>query len=354
MLFVPLPFVNALLLALLFAILWRNEKPHARRIFLLLIALCCVQSVLVGLRWGYGIWELRFALPVLAACLPPLTYECFRGLVDEERPGPLRLAAAPVWAGLVLLLLLVWPIMLDAALILLFTGYAVALLTLARSGADGLEEARLEEADAAFRAILVAAACLGLSAAVDLFILLDFEWTRGSNAPLIVSTGNVVSLLLIGIAAAIAGRARSERAAGSPAPDRDTAAETTAEDAQIVETLDRLMEDQQLYRDENLNLARLARRAGLPARQVSRAINRVRDRNVSRYVNDFRIAAACQELSSGDLSVTEAMYRSGFVTKSNFNREFLRVTGKTPDSWRKNPCAATNLPAEFPKTGTGS
>ncbi|TYC52193.1 helix-turn-helix transcriptional regulator [Rhodobacterales bacterium] len=335
LLFVPLPFVNALLLALLFAILRRNEKSHARRLFLLLIAVCCLQSVLVGVRWGYGISELRFALPLLAACLPPITYECFRGLVDEERPGLFRQAAAPAWAGMILFLLLVWPIALDATLILLFTGYAAALLTLARSGADGLEEARLEEADAAFRAILLAAACLGLSAAVDLFILLDFEWSRGSNAALIVSSGNVVSLFLIGIAAAIAGRARTENVIRQPEADQNADTAATEEDTEIVGRLDDLMKAQQLFRDENLNLARLARRAGLPARRVSQAINRVRGRNVSRYVNDFRIAAACQELSAGDLSVTEAMYRSGFVTKSNFNKEFLRVTGKTPDTWRK-------------------
>jgi AraC-like DNA-binding protein len=33
-------------------------------------------------------------------------------------------------------------------------------------------------------------------------------------------------------------------------------------------------------------------------------------------------------------NVTAAMLASGFNTKSNFNREFLRVTGKTPSAFR--------------------
>jgi AraC-like DNA-binding protein len=32
-------------------------------------------------------------------------------------------------------------------------------------------------------------------------------------------------------------------------------------------------------------------------------------------------------------NVTNAMLSSGFNTKSNFNREFLRVTGTNPRDW---------------------
>ena len=31
--------------------------------------------------------------------------------------------------------------------------------------------------------------------------------------------------------------------------------------------------------------------------------------------------------------MTEAMLASGFNTKSNFNREFLRVKGESPSKW---------------------
>src|SRR5689334_2680187 len=53
LLFVPLPFVVALLLTILFVMLLRrNDETLANRPFLALIALCAVQSVCVGLRWG--------------------------------------------------------------------------------------------------------------------------------------------------------------------------------------------------------------------------------------------------------------------------------------------------------------
>ncbi|HBT52603.1 MAG TPA: AraC family transcriptional regulator, partial [Erwinia persicina] len=34
-------------------------------------------------------------------------------------------------------------------------------------------------------------------------------------------------------------------------------------------------------------------------------------------------------------TVIDVMEHVGFQTKSNFNREFRRITGKTPTQWRK-------------------
>ena len=62
------------------------------------------------------------------------------------------------------------------------------------------------------------------------------------------------------------------------------------------------------------------------------AINRVRGENVSRVVNGWRIAEACLLLRKGD-GVTQAMLGAGFNTKSNFNREFLRVMGMATTEW---------------------
>lgn len=67
-------------------------------------------------------------------------------------------------------------------------------------------------------------------------------------------------------------------------------------------------------------------------KQLSGAINRSTGENVSRFINNHRIAAACQALAQGD-SVTQTLFASGFNTKSNFNREFLRVHGGPPKEW---------------------
>jgi len=71
---------------------------------------------------------------------------------------------------------------------------------------------------------------------------------------------------------------------------------------------------------------------GVPVKQLSEAINKVTGENVSRYINAARINEAKAVLSSGE-NVTSAMLSPGFNTKSNFNREFLRVAGVSPSEW---------------------
>ncbi|MGB7319114.1 MAG: AraC family transcriptional regulator, partial [Planktotalea sp.] len=119
--------------------------------------------------------------------------------------------------------------------------------------------------------------------------------------------------------------------AGEPKADVQSAA--SEEDTAIIARLDALVEDGRLYVDPDLTLSRLARKMGMPVKTLSIAINRVTGENVSRYINERRIRDACAALERGE-SVTDAMLGSGFNTKSNFNREFLRITGKTPRDYR--------------------
>lgn len=72
----------------------------------------------------------------------------------------------------------------------------------------------------------------------------------------------------------------------------------------------------------------------MPAREVSAVINRASGLNVSQYVNNRRIAEACRLLEETEHPLTTVMFDCGFATKSNFNREFRRVTGTSPSQWR--------------------
>jgi AraC-like DNA-binding protein len=338
LLFVPLPFVVALLLAILFiALVRRGDETWGNRPFLALIALCVVQSVCVGLRWGYGIVEVRFVLPVLAASLPPFVYASFKSLIrQDDRPRGhwiYLLFAAPV--VLIILLIVTWPILIDAALIVLYVTYAFVLLNLGRAGPDALDEARFEGALPAYRALQVAAGALCLSALFDLIVMLDFEWAKGANVAAMVSSANILGLLLLGLAASVAGRTQVEPERGTEPPP----VAASAEDRDVLARIDSIMLTQNLYRDENLNLTRLARRAGIPARRISGAINRLTAKNVSQYVNDHRIAEACRLLKDTGHPVTAVIFESGFQTKSNFNREFRRVTGLSPVAWREKNAA---------------
>ncbi|PRD43861.1 AraC family transcriptional regulator [Phyllobacterium phragmitis] len=333
MIFIPLPFVVALLLLIfLAAVLRSQESSKGNWPFLALVGLCVLQSVAVGLRWGYDLAELRYLLPVLASCLPPLVLASFHSLIhfDKAEAGRAHWLHALPPIGIVALLLLA-PELIDAALIVLFVGYAVAVLNLGRTGPDALDEARFDSAVAAHRALVIAAASLCLSAFFDLAILMDFEWNTGANVAFIVSNGNLLGLLLIGLTAVVAARAHAPPATGS---NMIQASSMVAQDREVLDRISRLLVDQKLSRDENLTLSRLARRAGIPARQISGAVNRLAHKNVSQYINDFRIAEACRLLRDTDMSVTAAMFESGFQTKSNFNREFRRVTSLSPVSWR--------------------
>ncbi len=72
----------------------------------------------------------------------------------------------------------------------------------------------------------------------------------------------------------------------------------------------------------------------MPARDVSSVINRATGLNVSQFVNNRRIGEACRLLEETDKPLTTVMFDCGFSTKSNFNREFRRVTGTSPSQWR--------------------
>lgn len=337
-LFIPLPFVVALLLVVMFIVFFRRgDNVRTNRAFLALIVLCAVQSVLVGLRWGYGVSETRYVLPIIAACLPPLVYIAFRGLMGVAAESRMAMLANLVLSPLLIVLMeFTWPMAIDLALIVIFVGHAIALLLLGRKGPDGLDEAQFASVASAHRALIVAAIALCVSALFDLLVFFDFEWAHGQNVAALVSNANLFGLLLIGLMAALAGESKAPRTAMEPVAELSPPTEPSEQDRDIVARVDRLMEAQALYRDENLNLSRLARRLGLPSRQISGAINRSRGVNVSQYVNQLRIREACRLLEETEQSVTAIMLSSGFQTKSNFNREFRRVTGMSPVDWREH------------------
>lgn len=55
------------------------------------------------------------------------------------------------------------------------------------------------------------------------------------------------------------------------------------------------------------------------------------------YINSVRIRAACEYLRKTDDSVAIIAAKSGFSTVSTFNRNFRRITGTSPEEWRKLP-----------------
>ncbi|TWD48302.1 AraC family transcriptional regulator [Agrobacterium vitis] len=359
MIFVPVSFVVALFLSSFFIRMARDDAGGraAARPFMVLLAVMTVQSVVVGLRWGYGMVGLMPLMSVLAASIPPLSFLAFRSLTQQAAGYSVRDWPHALPVLLLLVLNVLWGAPIDAALILIFMGYGVALFWLARHGPDGLSASRLDGALRSYRSLQLMAASLIASSLSDIFISLDFSLGDGRHVPMVVSAFMTVILMLLGFAATLAeaGSARDNdddgknSGAGEKAakPESDTAGERSAteDDARIAQALDALMRDKELYKDVELNLSKLARRLGLPVRSVSNAVNRVHGISVSQYVNNYRVSAACQLLADTDQQITTIVFESGFMTKSNFNREFLRVTGQSPSAWRQHHTSSNQYSA---------
>ncbi|GAC1043635.1 helix-turn-helix domain-containing protein [Rhizobium sp. No.120] len=331
MIFIPLPFVVAILLVILFVVVRsRDDSPSPNLPFQALILVSTFQAVLSGLRWGYAILPVMYVMPVAAAMVPPLAYLGVARLARKSTLSMVQqicLHAFP--AGLVIVLMAIWRDAIDIVIILTEFGYAAAILLLMRSGADALRLAPFENAGPTYRAILFAAGALLLLAAIDIFIWLNLAWTDGEYTVKVINLGNLLGLAALAAAVAASSRshAPAEKAENVRPPE-------LVEDAQTLSAVQTLMKDRHAYRDVDLNLDRLARKLAIPARQISAAINRATGKNVSQYVNEHRIAEACLLLAETEKPVTEIMFDVGFQTKSNFNREFRRVTDTTPLEWR--------------------
>jgi AraC-like DNA-binding protein len=332
MLFIPLPFVVSLLLLILFvAVIKRDNGTTANVPFLALIVLGAFQSVLSGLHWGYDVKAAMYITPVTAAFMPPLAYLGVVQLVRKNNRSRLSRLGFHLLPALIVVLCMVtftWAI--DVALILIFIGYAGAILRLMRHGTDALRLAPFEGAASTYHAILFAAFALTLSAALDTFIFLDFLWTDGELAIKVITFGNLGAFFILATAASVA--SRSHVPVETP---ETTQKPNLAEDKETILALQALMDSRHVYRDPDLNLDRLSRKLTMPSRQISSAINRTTGKNVSQYVNEYRVAEACTLLAETTTPVTEIMFDVGFQTKSNFNREFRRVTDMSPLEWRK-------------------
>ncbi|MEM7102255.1 MAG: AraC family transcriptional regulator [Bacteroidota bacterium] len=61
----------------------------------------------------------------------------------------------------------------------------------------------------------------------------------------------------------------------------------------------------------------------------------------TRFVNEFRIAHACQLLLKGELTIAETAFESGFNNLSHFNKQFRLITDQSPRDFRKSATGHT-------------
>ncbi len=322
MFMVPLPFVIAMFAAVFLVFEWTHRGLERRNGWMLaFLGLLIFQEVLIGLRFGYGMEELRLIQPLSAAMLPPLAYLAFR------RPALDRKATVHLLplAGVILSILFLLH-GLDLVLAATNLIYALLLIRLGLGGSDALGWVEVHRAKAVLALLWLVAGVQVTSFLTDAVIAYDFIVTQGSNTVRIVVWTTVIGLLVFaaGYAMMILIGRRTTR----------TDAAERADNEAVFSKLSTLMQNDKLHLDPDINLNRIARRMVRPAREVSRAVNAIAGCNVSQYINRLRVQEACRLLAGSDMTVTQIIYASGFNTKSNFNREFTRNTGQTPSIWR--------------------
>ena len=330
MLMIPLHFLPAAALMVL-AVWLAFRYPDPLRAPWLIAFLCslALQLVLLGARHGYRLDEILAIQHLTGVLVLPLAYLAFKNPPISGR------VAVHVLPLVVMGLITYFAIDLaDTALALITFGYAAALIATGLRSSETLSWAPLRYGRVLKTGVWATVATLVLLGVTDSIVAVDFLSAGGAHIRTIASGASIVGLALLAIGLVIV----------SPRGGRKQALQSSAQDQALVERLRAELDREQLFRDPDLTLGRLARRLGVPARNVSQAVNRSTGLNVSQFVNNRRIREVLETLAASEISVTNAMLDAGFLTKSNFNREFRRVTGQSPSDWRKAERQKNDLP----------
>lgn len=332
MLAIPVPFVVSLALAVLAGVVLARDGLAAwRRPGLLFLLVAAAQAAIVGLRWTVGWPAVRVIQPFTAALVPILALWLVADL--GAKPWPPRrvaLGVAVAVGALVPMVAARLPLV-DLTLVVLFVGAGLRILAVALTP-GAFDGARLGDGGRARAASLTLAGLLISGAALDIALATDFYRSR-AEAALLVSLANLLTLAVAAGATIVLAAARP--AVEVVAPPSPIAAPATEDEDAVLADVVTALDGGALWRDPDLTLERLARKAGWPARAISAAVNRRHGVNVSQFVNLRRVEAAKALLADTDDPVTAVQFAVGFETKSNFNREFRRIAGCAPSDWRR-------------------
>lgn len=320
----PIPIFASLVLIFLFVRLVLNGRGKTS--LAILLAACAVQTFIISLAQHYMVPGIRFVQPITAAMIAPLAWWTFQTTATRSaQRSDLMHALVPLAA---LAALVTAPNFLDVLIPSVFVVYGLMILLQSLKGPDAQPYVPLEKAELPSRIWQIIGAALIFSALSDILIVGFQAINLGHLQPWIISIFSVGNLLLIGTLS-LSGYLETPTSEASVAIK---SIDTPDADEEVWQKVQDYMIEKKPYLDPDLTLVRLSRKLSIPAKTLSTAINRATKENVSRYVNNARIEAAKTEMMKG-ANVTQAMLSSGFNTKSNFNREFLRVTGNSPTAW---------------------
>jgi AraC-like DNA-binding protein len=82
-------------------------------------------------------------------------------------------------------------------------------------------------------------------------------------------------------------------------------------------------------------LSDVARQCGMSDSAFSRFFKKNTGHGFVRYLNRMRVNRACMLLSQSEMPIIDVCFEAGFSNLSNFNRQFLALSGNTPSEYRR-------------------
>lgn len=126
---------------------------------------------------------------------------------------------------------------------------------------------------------------------------------------------------------------------------------TPEQTAELIERINRVMEDSGIICSENFSLMALSKLVDSNPKYVSRAIHYTYGVIFKVYLNEYRIREACRRLldkeNYGNMTIKAIHEEVGFRTTAAFIAAFRKVTGMSPSAYKKkyidNPDEAPEL-----------
>ncbi len=85
-----------------------------------------------------------------------------------------------------------------------------------------------------------------------------------------------------------------------------------------------------------IRLTQLSALCGMEATAFSRFFKKQTGHTFARYVNCMRVHAACNLLANSDMPITDICFEVGFNNIANFNRQFVKICGRSPSAYRRD------------------
>lgn len=127
-------------------------------------------------------------------------------------------------------------------------------------------------------------------------------------------------------------------AIGSETEKEPQTPELSSKADEYYDQIKKLMSQERIYTDPNLNMSLLSDKTGLSNSYLSQIINQKEGRNFFDFVNSYRVEEVVSMMNDtkyDHYTLIALSQDAGFKSKSTFNAVFKKIKGETPSTFRK-------------------